>query len=62
MRGNASAPMTLRSSLAAGEPRTHEPGQGMEMMLGVVLPLFQVGSAAVAIGIAEAASRPRSSI
>ena len=38
-------------------------GKGLDMMLGVVLPLFQVGSAAVGIGIAEAAvqatQRPR---
>jgi alkylation response protein AidB-like acyl-CoA dehydrogenase len=31
------------------------PGKGLDMMLGVVLPAFQVGTAAVAVGIAEAA-------
>jgi alkylation response protein AidB-like acyl-CoA dehydrogenase len=31
------------------------PGQGLAMMLGVVLPTFQVGVAATALGIAEAA-------
>src|SRR3954470_13413241 len=55
LRGNASAPMTL-SNVSVGPDRalTAE-GKGLDMMLGVVLPLFQVGSAAVGIGIAEAA-------
>ena len=56
MRGNASAPMTLREvSLPASRALT-EPGQGMAMMLGAVLPIFNVGSAAISIGIAEAAT------
>jgi alkylation response protein AidB-like acyl-CoA dehydrogenase len=55
LRGNASAPMTLDNvPLAADRALTAE-GKGLDMMLGVVLPLFQVGSAAVGIGIAEAA-------
>src|SRR3982751_107424 len=55
MRGNASAPMTLEN-VAVGDNRAlSAPGKGLEMMLGVALPLFQVGSAAVAVGIAEAA-------
>jgi alkylation response protein AidB-like acyl-CoA dehydrogenase len=55
MRGNASAPMTL-TRVKAGDDRTlTAPGKGLDMMLGVVLPAFQVGSAAVAVGIAEAA-------
>ena len=55
LRGNASAPMTL-DNVAIGPVRalTAE-GKGLDMLLGVVLPLFQVGSAAVGIGIAEAA-------
>jgi alkylation response protein AidB-like acyl-CoA dehydrogenase len=56
MRGNASAPMTLRQvSLPANRALT-EPGQGMGTMLGAVLPIFNVGSAAISIGIAEAAT------
>jgi alkylation response protein AidB-like acyl-CoA dehydrogenase len=55
MRGNASAPMTL-TRVKAGDDRTlTAAGKGLDMMLGVVLPAFQVGSAAVAVGIAEAA-------
>jgi alkylation response protein AidB-like acyl-CoA dehydrogenase len=55
MRGNASAPMSLEQ-VAVGEARAlTEPGKGLDMMLGVVLPLFQTGTAAVALGLAEAA-------
>ena len=55
MRGNASAPMTLEN-VALGESRAlSAPGKGLDMMLGVILPVFQIGSAAVAVGIAEAA-------
>jgi len=41
-------------SVGADRALTPE-GKGLDMMLGIVLPLFQVGSAAVGIGIAEAA-------
>jgi alkylation response protein AidB-like acyl-CoA dehydrogenase len=55
MRGNASAPMTFEHvTLDAGRALTAS-GKGLDLMLGVVLPTFQVGSAAVALGIAEAA-------
>jgi len=54
LRGNASAPMKLDVAVPADRALTAE-GQGLDMMLGVVLPLFQVGSAAVGVGIAEAA-------
>ena len=55
MRGNASAPMTL-DKVAVGEARAlSAPGKGLDMMLGVVLPTFQIGTAAVALGLAEAA-------
>jgi alkylation response protein AidB-like acyl-CoA dehydrogenase len=47
--------MTLHNvSVTADRALTPE-GKGLDMLLGVVLPLFQVGSAAVGIGIAEAA-------
>jgi len=55
MRGNASAPMTLESVAVADDRALTAKGKGLDMMLGVVLPLFQVGSAAVGVGIAEAA-------
>jgi alkylation response protein AidB-like acyl-CoA dehydrogenase len=55
MRGNASAPMTLENVRVGAERALTADGKGLDMMLGVVLPMFQVGSAAVALGIAEAA-------
>jgi alkylation response protein AidB-like acyl-CoA dehydrogenase len=55
LRGNASAPMTLDNVSVDGKRALTADGKGLDMMLGVVLPLFQVGSAAVGIGIAEAA-------
>jgi alkylation response protein AidB-like acyl-CoA dehydrogenase len=55
MRGNASAPMTLENVALPAERALTAPGKGLDMMLGIALPAFQVGSAAVAIGIAEAA-------
>jgi alkylation response protein AidB-like acyl-CoA dehydrogenase len=55
MRGNASAPMTLERVMVGADRVLTARGKGLDMMLGIVLPLFQVGSAAVALGIAEAA-------
>ena len=55
MRGNGSAPMVLDHVTVGRERALTSPGKGLDMMLGVVLPAFQVGSAAVALGIAEAA-------
>jgi alkylation response protein AidB-like acyl-CoA dehydrogenase len=54
LRGNASAPMTFRvevdDSMTLGER-----GKGLDLMLGVVLPWFQLGQGAVSLGIAEGA-------
>ena len=55
MRGNASAPMTLDGVTVGADRALTAPGKGLDMMLGIVLPAFQVGCAAVALGIAEAA-------
>lgn len=55
LRGNASAPMTLDGVPVGADRALTADGKGLDLMLGVVLPLFQVGSAAVGIGIAEAA-------
>ena len=55
MRGNASAPMTLENVAVGADRALSAVGKGLDMMLGVALPMFQIGSAAVAIGIAEAA-------
>jgi alkylation response protein AidB-like acyl-CoA dehydrogenase len=55
MRGNASAPMTLENVALADDRALSAPGKGLDMMLSVALPVFQIGSAAIAVGIAEAA-------
>jgi alkylation response protein AidB-like acyl-CoA dehydrogenase len=55
LRGNASAPVTLDNVAVGPDRALSSDGMGLEMMLGVVLPLFQVGSAAVGVGLAEAA-------
>jgi alkylation response protein AidB-like acyl-CoA dehydrogenase len=55
MRGNASSPMRFEGvHLDAGRALSAE-AKGMETMLGVVLPFFMLGSAAVSVGICEAA-------
>jgi alkylation response protein AidB-like acyl-CoA dehydrogenase len=54
LRGNASAPMTFDTPVADGELLGEE-GKGLDLMLGVVLPWFQLGSGAVSVGIAEGA-------
>lgn len=55
MRGNDSAPVTLRNVTIAESRALCEPGKGLDMMLNVVLPVFNLGNAAISIGIAEAA-------
>jgi alkylation response protein AidB-like acyl-CoA dehydrogenase len=55
MRGNSSAPMSLHNVTVGSDRALSASGKGLDMMLGIVLPAFQVGSAAVGIGIAEAA-------
>ena len=55
MRGNMSAPMRL-DDVVVGENRVlSEPGKGLETILNVVLPVFNLGTAAISVGIAEAA-------
>jgi alkylation response protein AidB-like acyl-CoA dehydrogenase len=54
MRGNASAPMTLKDVALDEDRALCEPGKGFEMMMSI-LPVFQLGNAAVSVGIAEAA-------
>jgi len=55
LRANASAPMTLEDCTVAPESQLTEDGAGFQAMLQVVLPLFNLGSAAVALGICRAA-------
>jgi alkylation response protein AidB-like acyl-CoA dehydrogenase len=55
LRANASAPMTLEDCKVAPEFQLTDDGAGFQAMLQVVLPLFNLGSAAVALGICRAA-------
>lgn len=57
LRGNASGPMVLRNVTVDATRRLSRPGEGLQMMLEVVLPMFNLGIAAVSLGIAEAATR-----
>jgi len=56
LRGNSSGPMLIRNCHVAADSRLTEEGGGFQSMMGNVLPWFQVGSAAVSLGIAEAAT------
>ena len=54
LRGNASAPMTFTRPIA-DTALLGEEGKGLDLMLGVVLPWFQLGQGGVSLGIAEGA-------
>ena len=55
LRANASAPMTLADCAVPAEAQLTEDGGGFQAMLNEVLPLFNLGSAAVALGLCRAA-------
>jgi alkylation response protein AidB-like acyl-CoA dehydrogenase len=55
LRANASAPMTIDDCEVSYESQLTDDGAGFQAMLQVVLPLFNLGSAAVALGICRAA-------
>jgi alkylation response protein AidB-like acyl-CoA dehydrogenase len=56
LRGNASAPMRLQDVAVPPSNRLSDEGKGFDAMMEVVLPWFQLGSAAVSVGIARAAT------
>ncbi|HEY2339729.1 MAG TPA: acyl-CoA dehydrogenase family protein [Steroidobacteraceae bacterium] len=55
LRANASAPMSLEECEVPGTRQLTEDGAGFQAMLQVVLPLFNLGSAAVSLGLCRAA-------
>jgi alkylation response protein AidB-like acyl-CoA dehydrogenase len=57
LRGNASAPLRLDGLRLAAADRLSAEGDGLAAMLTTVLPWFQLGSAAVAVGLARAATK-----
>jgi alkylation response protein AidB-like acyl-CoA dehydrogenase len=56
LRGNASAPLRLDNVAVPASARVSAEGKGFGVIIDVVLPWFQLGSAAVAVGIARAAT------
>jgi alkylation response protein AidB-like acyl-CoA dehydrogenase len=55
LRANASAPMLLDRCVAPDDHQLTDEGGGFKVMIEVVLPLFNLGSAAVSLGICRAA-------
>jgi alkylation response protein AidB-like acyl-CoA dehydrogenase len=56
LRGNASRPMVADGVAVAPEARLGPDGGGFDLMMGTVLPWFQVLTAAASIGLMEAAT------
>lgn len=54
LRGNASAPVVLDDCEVKSEFQLTDDGGGFPIMLNVVLPLFNLGTAAVALGLCRA--------
>ena len=55
LRANASAPIALDECEVAADLQLTDDGAGFPAMLNVVLPLFSLGTAAVALGLCRAA-------
>jgi alkylation response protein AidB-like acyl-CoA dehydrogenase len=55
MRANASAPMMLENCSVGPDLQLTDDGAGFKAMLEVVLPLFNLGTSAVALGLCRAA-------
>lgn len=55
LRANASAPIELNNSPVSSDFQLTDDGAGFPAMLNVVLPLFNLGTSAVALGICRAA-------
>jgi alkylation response protein AidB-like acyl-CoA dehydrogenase len=55
LRGNASSPITAEGTTIPADLRLGEDGKGFDIMMGVVLPHFQVLNAAFSVGTMQAA-------
>jgi len=55
LRANASAPITLDDCEVPSDLQLTEDGAGFPAMLNVILPLFNLGAASVALGLCRAA-------
>ncbi len=56
LRGNNSSPVTADGVLVSKEAMLGEDGKGFDIMMGVVLPYFQVMNAALSVGTMESAT------
>ena len=54
LRGNDSSPVTATAASISADRRLGDDGQGFGVMMGVVLPWFQVMNAAMSIGVMNA--------
>ncbi|HVT39672.1 MAG TPA: acyl-CoA dehydrogenase family protein [Gemmatimonadaceae bacterium] len=55
LRANASAPMLFEGCIVPADQRLTADGAGFQAMLDIVLPLFNLGQAAVSLGLCRAA-------
>ena len=55
LRANASAPVLLEKCEVASTLQLTNDGEGFQMMMNVILPLFNLGSSAVSLGLCRAA-------
>src|SRR5215510_13381239 len=55
MRGNHSSPVQAKGVVVGADAMLGADGQGFDIMMGTVLPYFQLMSAAISLGISEAA-------
>ncbi len=56
LRGNNSSPVTAEGVIISKEAMLGEDGKGFDIMMGVVLPYFQVMNAALSVGTMESAT------
>ena len=56
LRGNGSSPVIAEGVMVTKDALLGEDGKGFDVMMGVVLPYFQLMNAAMSIGIMEAAT------
>ncbi len=56
LRGNYSSPVTAEGVIVPKEAMLGEDGKGFDVMMGVVLPYFQLMSAALSVGLMEMAT------
>ena len=56
LRGNASSPVSAEGVLVSKDALLGEDGKGFDIMMGIVLPYFQLMNAALSVGIMEMAT------